>query len=62
VVAGLSWRAGRLLVHPHDGGQVRGSEPVAPAEHGERDFPGRGLAFQPALLYSQDLGGFLCRV
>jgi hypothetical protein len=51
-----------LLVHPDDGGQVGGSEPVAAAEHGEWDFPGGSLAFQPALLDPQDLGGFLCRV
>jgi hypothetical protein len=49
-------------VHPDDGGKVAGSKPVAAAEHGERDFPCRGLAFQPALLHPQDLGGFLRRV
>jgi hypothetical protein len=51
-----------LLVHLDDGGQMDGSEPVAATEHGEGDFPGRSLAFQPALLDPQDLGGFLCRV
>jgi hypothetical protein len=49
-------------MHLHDGGQMGRSEPVAPAEHGERDFPSRSLAFQPALLHPQDLGGFLRRV
>jgi hypothetical protein len=49
-------------MHPDDGGQVGGREPVAAAEHREWDFPGRSLAFQPALLDTQDLGGFLCRI
>jgi hypothetical protein len=49
-------------MHPDDSRQVDRREPVAPAKHGERNFPRSGLAFQPALLDPQDLGGFLCRV
>jgi hypothetical protein len=32
------------------------------AEHGERNLPRRGLAFQPAFRDSQDQGGFCGRV
>jgi hypothetical protein len=46
-------------VHLDDGVQVSRGEPVAPAEHGEWNLPGSSLAFQPALLDPQDLGGFI---
>jgi hypothetical protein len=49
-------------VHPHDGGKVGRGKSVTPAEHGERNLPGRGLAFQPTLLDPQNQGGFFGRV
>src|ERR1022692_836164 len=58
-VPGLGGRGRRLLVHLHDRGQMDEGEPIASAKHGERDLPGCGLAFQPALLDPQDLGDFL---
>jgi hypothetical protein len=55
-------RARHLLVHPHDDGKVGGGESVTSAEHGERNLPGRSLAFQPALLDPQNQGGFFGRI
>jgi hypothetical protein len=42
--------------------QVGRRKSVTPAEQGERNLPGRGLAFEPTLLDPQDQGGFFGRV
>jgi hypothetical protein len=53
---------GLVFVHCDDCRQVLASEVVAATEHGERDFAGRCLAFEPTRLDAEDRGRFIERV
>src|SRR6516165_7232591 len=54
--------ASRPLVYLDDGGQMAIGKSAGAAEHGERDFPGCGLALKPAFLDLQNLGSLGGRV